>query len=199
MDSTLATSSQIEARPGFVELDGEAVTIGDGEVEANVIADGDGGDGKAAMIHEFFEAHGGLAAGRENGEGFAAEIVDDAGGVDASSAGGIVAGEDVGAVIEGEAVDGDGAVDRRVHGERKYQVTMVAYGGGIERGLGCRLGESGCSAAWLARLLGVQEVPGSNPGSPTTYPLLVSNTWLCEIRFTQPNAATPRFSRGFLC
>jgi hypothetical protein len=29
------------------------------------------------------------------------------------------------------------------------------------------LGDSGCGAAWLARLLGVQEVPGSNPGSPT--------------------------------
>ena len=28
---------------------------------------------------------------------------------------------------------------------------------------------SGCSAAWLARLLGVQEVPGSNPGIPTTF------------------------------
>lgn len=25
---------------------------------------------------------------------------------------------------------------------------------------------SGCSAAWLARLLGVQEVVGSNPASP---------------------------------
>ena len=31
------------------------------------------------------------------------------------------------------------------------------------------LGSSGCGAAWLARLLGVQEVPGSNPGSPTKY------------------------------
>jgi hypothetical protein len=29
---------------------------------------------------------------------------------------------------------------------------------------------SGCGAAWLARLLGVQEVPGSNPGSPTKFP-----------------------------
>ena len=27
--------------------------------------------------------------------------------------------------------------------------------------------QTGCSAAWLARLLGVQEVPGSNPGIPT--------------------------------
>ena len=33
----------------------------------------------------------------------------------------------------------------------------------------CRLltALTGCSAAWLARLLGVQEVPGSNPGIPT--------------------------------
>ena len=28
--------------------------------------------------------------------------------------------------------------------------------------------ESGRGAAWLARLLGVQEVPGSNPGGPTS-------------------------------
>ncbi len=26
---------------------------------------------------------------------------------------------------------------------------------------------TGCGAAWLARLTGGQEVPGSNPGSPT--------------------------------
>jgi hypothetical protein len=30
--------------------------------------------------------------------------------------------------------------------------------------------DSGCGAAWLARLLGVQEVPSSNLGSPTKYP-----------------------------
>ena len=30
-----------------------------------------------------------------------------------------------------------------------------------------RLKASGRGAAWLARLLGVQEVPGSNPGGPT--------------------------------
>src|ERR1035438_7025507 len=28
---------------------------------------------------------------------------------------------------------------------------------------------SGCGAAWLARLLGVQEVPSSNLGSPTIF------------------------------
>jgi hypothetical protein len=27
---------------------------------------------------------------------------------------------------------------------------------------------AGCGAAWLARLTGGQEVPGSNPGSPTS-------------------------------
>ena len=29
--------------------------------------------------------------------------------------------------------------------------------------------KTGRGAAWLARLLGVQEVPGSNPGSPTKF------------------------------
>ena len=29
--------------------------------------------------------------------------------------------------------------------------------------------DSGCGAAWLARLLGVQEVPSSNLGSPTKF------------------------------
>ena len=37
----------------------------------------------------------------------------------------------------------------------------------VNLGRGARLIHSGCGAAWLARLLGVQEVPGSNPGSPT--------------------------------
>ena len=32
-----------------------------------------------------------------------------------------------------------------------------------------KLNISGRGAAWLARLLGVQEVPGSNPGGPTKY------------------------------
>ena len=33
----------------------------------------------------------------------------------------------------------------------------------------CRIKVSGRGAAWLARLLGVQEVPGSNPGGPTKF------------------------------
>ena len=124
------------------------------------------------MIHKLFEADGRFATGGKDGQGFAAEVVDDGGGVDAAAAGRIVGGEDVGAVVKGEAVDGDGAVDGGIHSEGKYQIAMVAYegiggweGGGVEGR--CRLDESGCSAAWLARLLGVQEVPGSNPGSPT--------------------------------
>ena len=38
---------------------------------------------------------------------------------------------------------------------------------------------SGCGAAWLARLLGVQEVPSSNLGSPTKF--------LKDIRTTDPS------------
>ena len=37
----------------------------------------------------------------------------------------------------------------------------------VRRDPDAKLTTSGCGAAWLARLLGVQEVPGSNPGGPT--------------------------------
>ena len=33
----------------------------------------------------------------------------------------------------------------------------------------CTIGDSGRGAAWLARLLGVQEVPSSNLGGPTKF------------------------------
>ena len=46
------------------------------------------------------------------------------------------------------------------------------------------MNDSGCGAAWLARLLGVQEVPSSNLGSPTKFlkdletgPFPVSEFW----------------------
>src|SRR6187399_1919828 len=43
--------------------------------------------------------------------------------------------------------------------------SVVAVGG--RAGYKARIGYSGRSAAWLARLLGVQEVVGSNPAGPT--------------------------------
>jgi hypothetical protein len=39
-----------------------------------------------------------------------------------------------------------------------------------------KLESSGRGAAWLARLLGVQEVPGSNPGGPTNYLFRINPT-----------------------
>ena len=46
------------------------------------------------------------------------------------------------------------------------QSMSIASGGGGLRNLDCRK-STGCGAAWLTRLTGGQEVPGSNPGSPT--------------------------------
>ena len=46
---------------------------------------------------------------------------------------------------------------------------------------------SGCSAAWLARLLGVQEVPGSNPGIPTTFSERPRGTCLAAFGCTRMN------------
>ncbi len=42
---------------------------------------------------------------------------------------------------------------------------------------------SGRGAAWLARLLGVQEVPGSNPGGPTKRFKVHSLLAPCDCRF----------------
>ena len=52
---------------------------------------------------------------------------------------------------------------------------------------------TGCGAAWLARLTGGQEVPGSNPGSPTTEVQVRRRG--AALRLTSPNpipAQTPR-------
>src|ERR1035438_169270 len=102
-----------EARAQLVELHGQSVTIDDGEVEPDVVADGYGGDGESAFEHVVFEAGAAIAAGGKDCEGFSAEGVDDGGGVDAAAAGGVFAGENVGAIVESEAVHGDRTIDRK--------------------------------------------------------------------------------------
>ena len=57
-------------------------------------------------------------------------------------------------------------VSLREHAQTPLHELVVAQNRGPVSVCG-RIGPSGCGAAWLARLLGVQEVPGSNPGSPT--------------------------------
>ena len=57
--------------------------------------------------------------------------------------------------------------------------------------------DSGCGAAWLARLLGVQEVPGSNPGSPTKFPKDLQSADSHERAFWSPfGVQTLRFPLG---
>src|ERR1700735_3244951 len=52
--------------------------------------------------------------------------------------------------------------------QNKHQHPGITDAGTSAEAVCARMNYSGCGAAWLARLLGVQEVPGSNPGSPTT-------------------------------
>ena len=55
-----------------------------------------------------------------------------------------------------------------------------------------KLNISGRGAAWLARLLGVQEVPGSNPGGPTS---LLKNLDLIEsLSFPHNSRTIPHFA-----
>ncbi len=50
----------------------------------------------------------------------------------------------------------------------------------------CTLNESGCGAAWLARLLGVQEVASSNLASPTKIPQRLTGTGPPQPGFWSP-------------
>ncbi len=66
----------------------------------------------------------------------------------------------------------------------------------IIRGAGAacgRIRSSGRGAAWLARLLGVQEVPGSNPGGPTKLTLQNQHSGpfgIANLRFTNGELVT---------
>ena len=51
---------------------------------------------------------------------------------------------------------------------------------------------SGCGAAWLARLLGVQEVPSSNLGSPTKFLKDLQTSFLNETSVWSPTGVQNR-------
>src|ERR1039457_1904669 len=56
---------------------------------------------------------------------------------------------------------------------------------------------SGCGAAWLARLLGVQEVPSSNLGSPTKFLKELQTADPPQVAFWSPTGVqnlTPAYS-----
>ena len=110
----------------LVELHGQSVTIDDREIEPDVVANRHRRDGKAAILNGVFEARAALSAGREDGQGFAAERVDDVSGVDAAAAGRVFAGKNIGAVVECEPIHEDRPVNGRIHGQGNDQLSMVA-------------------------------------------------------------------------
>ena len=65
-------------------------------------------------------------------------------------------------------VDGfaDSTADMNYRNSNLYAIDVAS---GAMRRLSTVDGLTGCSAAWLARLLGVQEVVGSNPAIPTNF------------------------------
>ncbi len=62
-------------------------------------------------------------------------------------------------------------------------VVRTSFGRGFSIG-------SGRGAAWLARLLGVQEVPGSNPGGPTNLPYKYSFRGFVRVDQAAPRGFT---------
>ena len=57
---------------------------------------------------------------------------------------------------------------------------------------------SGCGAAWLARLLGVQEVPSSNLGSPTKFIKDLRTVVRLDAAFWGPIGVQMQDSRGMI-
>jgi hypothetical protein len=80
---------------------------------------------EALPVQQLFEPLARIAAGGEDGDGVAAECVDDLGRIDAASAGRLAARFDVGAILEGQPVDADGPVDRRVDRKSDNQVVIL--------------------------------------------------------------------------
>ena len=99
--------------------------IRDGEICANLIANGDHANGKAAALQMPFQALARIAAGDQDGQGLAAEGVDDARGVDAAPTRRFAAGIDVGAVLEGQTIDIDDVIDGRIDGKGDDQETIL--------------------------------------------------------------------------
>ena len=77
-----ATFAAIETRTDLVQLHREPVTIGDREVEPDVVADGHGRDRETTILHVMFEARAAFAARRKDGERLAAKRMDHASRVD---------------------------------------------------------------------------------------------------------------------
>lgn len=98
----------------LVELDTKALFVGDGEIDADVVLDGDELNGELVLAEQALEARSGFTARGDDGQSLAAERLDNARGVDATAAGGFAGGEDVSTIIENQTIREDRAVDGRV-------------------------------------------------------------------------------------
>ncbi len=74
--------------------------------------------------------------------------------------------EDEAREMYGQGVE---AATRKGDGHARAEMQAALDLAWVIEGTRCTIDDSGCGAAWLARLLGVQEVPSSNLGSPTRF------------------------------
>ena len=97
---------------GLVQLDGEALLVGDRQIGPYLLMNRHDLDGKSVSAHQLLEPLSGFAARGENRQRLSSERVNHGGGVDSPSAGRFVCGENVGAIFEHQPVRSDIAIDR---------------------------------------------------------------------------------------
>lgn len=114
-----------ERGAALVELHAQALTVGDGEVVPDGVLHGHKLTGEAIASQQLLEGGRTGAAGVGDGEGFAAEGVDDARGIDAAAAGGLESVENVGAIFKDKLIGRDVLVDGWIEGDADDQVSIV--------------------------------------------------------------------------
>jgi drug/metabolite transporter (DMT)-like permease len=116
---------RIQFRPAFVELNGKALTIGDRQVRADLIAYWHQLHREAATLQKLFQQLATVATLHGDGARLAAERSNHIGCVDAPSAGGLTGGEDVRTVIVNQTIGTDDVINGRVQRERDNQAFIL--------------------------------------------------------------------------
>src|SRR2546423_1023561 len=105
----------VDSGPALIQLYGQPVAVGDGQIGSDVVANGNGDYGESASREQCFELLTRFAAGGQDGRRLSAKRVNDTRRVDPASARRIFGRDNVCPVFERQTIDGNGAIDSGVN------------------------------------------------------------------------------------
>ncbi len=109
----------------FVQIDGKAALVGDGQIGAGFVAHGGDSHRVAAVAEMTLQAAAGFAARGKHRQGFASEGVNHLRSVDAAPARRFPGGEDVRAILKSQMIYADDAVDGRINRKSDNQYSIL--------------------------------------------------------------------------